>query len=183
MKLVLASHNKHKAEEIRKILGEGFSVITQDEAGFSEEVEETGKTFEENAILKAETVMRAVGLPTIADDSGLCVDALSGAPGIYTARYAGEDATDGKNIEKLLKNLSGVPEEMRGASFVCTIAYARPNEKTLTFTGNAREEFCLKLRAKAVLVMTPYFIHLYIINLLPRFPQKKKIQSVIVEMH
>ena len=135
MKLVLASHNKHKAEEIKNILGGGFEIITQDEAGFSDEVVEDGVTFEENAIKKAETVMKATGLPTIADDSGLCVKALGGAPGIYTARYAGENATDSDNIAKLLGVLENVPEEKRDAEFVCTIAYARPDEETVTFTG------------------------------------------------
>ena len=135
MKLVLASHNKHKAEEIKNILGEGFEIITQDEAGFSDEVVEDGVTFEENAIKKAETVMKATGLPTIADDSGLCVKALGGAPGIYTARYAGENATDSDNITKLLGVLKNVPEDKRDAEFVCTIAYARPDKETVTFTG------------------------------------------------
>lgn len=138
MKLVLASHNRHKAEEIKSILGDGFEIITQDEAGFSGEVEEDGLTFEQNAIKKAETVMKAVGLPTIADDSGLCVKALGGAPGIYTARYAGENASDEENISKLLGVLANVPEEKREAEFVCTIAYARPDEETMTFTGSCK---------------------------------------------
>lgn len=157
MKLVLASHNKHKAEEIKEILGEGFSVITQDEAGFSEEVEENGKTFEENAILKAETVMRAVGLPTIADDSGLCVSALHGAPGIYTARFAGENASDSENIEKLLISLADVPEEMRGAEFVCTIAYARPNEETQTFTGKCEGRILFEVAGEGGFGYDPVF--------------------------
>lgn len=135
MKFVLASRNKHKASEIKNILGDDFEIITQDEAGFTDEVIEDGNTFEENAIKKAETVMNAVGLPTIADDSGLCVSYLDGAPGIYTARYAGEGATDDENIKKLLSALSGVPEEKRGADFVCTIAFAAPNKETKTFTG------------------------------------------------
>ncbi|MBQ3573294.1 MAG: XTP/dITP diphosphatase [Clostridia bacterium] len=133
---VLASKNKHKAEEIKNILGEGFEVITQTEAGAGDiEVIEDGATFEENAIKKAEEIMRAVGKPTIADDSGLCVDFLNGAPGVYTARYAGENATDGENIEKLLTALKGVPEEDRGAKFVCVIAVAEQGKETVTFRG------------------------------------------------
>lgn len=135
MKFVLASQNKHKAEEIKKILGEGFEIITQNEAGFEGEVVEDGSTFRENAIKKAETVMKATNLPTIADDSGLCVDALGGAPGVYTARFAGEGATDAENIKKLLSALSDVPEEKRQAQFICCIAFASPNCETLTFEG------------------------------------------------
>lgn len=135
MEFVLASHNKHKAEEIKNILGKAFEIITQDEAGFTGEVIEDGKTFEENAVKKAETVMKATGLATIADDSGLCVAYLDGAPGIYTARFAGEGATDEENINKLLSELKGVPEAERTAEFVCTIAFAAPNKKTKTFTG------------------------------------------------
>ncbi len=135
MKFVLASHNKHKAEEIKSILGEGFEIITQDEAGFSGEVVEDGSTFEENAIKKAETVMKAVNLPTVADDSGLCVSYLGGAPGIYTARFAGEGATDSDNINKLLGELKNAKEGERSAEFVCTIALSVPGKETVTFTG------------------------------------------------
>lgn len=133
---VLASKNKHKAEEITAILGDGFDVITQEEAGAgSIDVVEDGATFEENAIKKAEEIMRATGRATIADDSGLCVDFLDGAPGVYTARYAGENATDEENIAKLLLALQQVPQDERTARFVCTIALSRPGEKTITFRG------------------------------------------------
>lgn len=133
---VLASKNKHKAEEIKTILGADFDVITQTEAGAGDiSVVEDGKTFEENAVKKAETIMRATGKPTIADDSGLCVDFLGGAPGVYTARYAGEDATDQENIEKLMAALDGVNFDKRAAKFVCVIAFAKPGEETVTFRG------------------------------------------------
>lgn len=136
---VLASKNKHKAEEIKNILGEGFEVITQTEAGAGDvEVIEDGATFEENAIKKAEEIMRITGKPTIADDSGLCVDFLNGAPGVYTARYAGENATDAENIEKLLAALKGVPEKDRGAKFVCVIAVAEAGRETVTFRGECK---------------------------------------------
>lgn len=157
MKLVLASHNKHKAEEIKKILGEGFEIITQDEAGFCGEVVEDGITFEENAIKKAETIMKAVGLPTIADDSGLCVKALGGAPGIYTARYAGENATDADNIAKLLGVLDGVPEEKRDAEFMCCIAYARPDEETVTFTGKCEGRILFEIAGENGFGYDPIF--------------------------
>ena len=135
MKFVLASKNKHKAEEIRKILGEDYKIITQTDAGFEGDVIEDGLTFRENAIKKAETVMMATGHPTIADDSGLSVDALGGAPGVYTARFAGEGATDDENIARLLYELSEVPEEERSAQFICCIAFAAPNRETVTFEG------------------------------------------------
>lgn len=133
---ILASKNKHKAEEIQAILGDGFDVITQNDAGIGDiDVIEDGLTFEENAIKKAETIMKASGKPVIADDSGLCVDFLDGAPGVYTARYAGENASDSDNINKLLSALDGVPSEKRGAKFVCVIAFASPDNETVTFRG------------------------------------------------
>ncbi len=133
---ILASKNAHKAAEISAILGEEYHIITQTDAGVGDiEVIEDGATFEENAIKKAETIMQATGKPCIADDSGLCVDYLDGAPGVYTARYAGENATDGENIQKLLSALEGVPTEQRGAQFVCVIALAQPGEKTQVFRG------------------------------------------------
>lgn len=138
MKLVLASHNKHKAEEIKNILGDGFEVITQSEAGFSGEVTEDGETFEENAAKKAETVMKALNVPVIADDSGLCVEALGGAPGVHTARYAGEGATDEENIKKLLEAMKDVPDGKRDAEFKCTIALSVPGEETKLFSGSCR---------------------------------------------
>ena len=136
MKLILASKNRHKAQEMQAILGDRITLVTQDEAGFADlEVIEDGKTFEENAIKKAVSVMEASGLPCIADDSGLCVDALGGAPGLYTARYAGEKATDDENIQKLLHELNGVEWEKRTARFVCVIAVDYPDRAPVTFRG------------------------------------------------
>ncbi len=140
---ILASKNQHKADEIKAILGKDFDVITQTDAGAGDiEVIEDGKTFEENAIKKAETIMKATGKPVIADDSGLCVDFLDGAPGIYTARFAGENATDKDNINKLLTSLGDT--ENRGAKFVCVIALAVPNKKTVTFRGECGGRISLK---------------------------------------
>lgn len=133
---VLASKNEHKAKEIQEILGEGFRVITQTEAGAGDiDVIEDGDTFEANAVKKAETIMHALNCPVIADDSGLCVDFLGGKPGVYTARYAGENATDEENINKLLGALDGVPFPERTARFVCVIALASPDCETRTFRG------------------------------------------------
>ncbi len=133
---VLASKNQHKADEIKKILGEDFEVITQTEAGAGYiDVIEDGDTFEANAIKKAETIMKATGKPTIADDSGLCVDYLDGAPGIYTARYAGENATNEENINKLLSAMKDADITQRDAKFVCVIALSFPDKDTITFSG------------------------------------------------
>lgn len=125
MTFVLASQNAHKQFEVQGILTEltGFEVTVKLPAdfGYTEDVEENGTTFCENALIKADAIHKALGLPVIADDSGLCVDALSGAPGIFSARYGGEHGNDNKNNERLLKELSGVTD--RRASFVSAIAY------------------------------------------------------------
>ncbi|MCL2054175.1 MAG: RdgB/HAM1 family non-canonical purine NTP pyrophosphatase [Oscillospiraceae bacterium] len=124
MKIVLATNNKNKLSEVRQILEPlGITVISQAEAGADIEVEETGKDFEENAYLKAKAVYNLTKLPVIADDSGLEVDFLNGAPGVYSARYAPE----GQHCRKLIGELSGVPDEKRGARFVCVICYIDEN--------------------------------------------------------
>jgi XTP/dITP diphosphohydrolase len=122
-KIVLASGNKGKVREINQILaGLALEVVPQTEFDVPE-IEETGLTFVENAILKARNAAQHTGLPAIADDSGLEVDALKGAPGIYSARYAGEDASDEQNLVKLLNTLEGVPEAQRSARFQCLMVY------------------------------------------------------------
>ncbi|MCM1524496.1 MAG: RdgB/HAM1 family non-canonical purine NTP pyrophosphatase [Ruminococcus sp.] len=120
MKIILASNNKNKLREFREILEPiGFEVIPQSEAGADIEAEENGTTFEENAYLKARAVYDITGLPVISDDSGLEVDALNGAPGIYSARYAPE----GQRRKRVLSEMKDVPEEKRTARFVCCICY------------------------------------------------------------
>lgn len=124
-KIVLASSNPGKVREIGQLLaGSGITVLAQSEFGVPE-VDETGLTFVENALLKARNAARHTGLAAIADDSGLEVDALGGAPGIYSARYAGPGATDRKNLEKLLAELSDVPEAERDARFCCLMVYMK----------------------------------------------------------
>jgi len=121
--VVLASGNKGKLREINQILsGLGMQALPQSDFGVSD-AEETGLTFVENAILKARHAARATGLPAIADDSGLEVDALDGAPGIYSARFAGPGATDADNVQKLLEALQGVPEAERTARFQCLMVF------------------------------------------------------------
>ena len=118
MKFVLATHNPGKLREMSAILGElGVEVVSPADVGITVDVEETGTTFAENAMLKAKAICAAAGLPAIADDSGLCVDALDGAPGILSARYAGTHGDDAANNAKLLRELADVPEGRRGAHF------------------------------------------------------------------
>ncbi|MBQ9737532.1 MAG: non-canonical purine NTP pyrophosphatase, partial [Clostridia bacterium] len=136
MKFILASKNIHKSKEMQSILGSSITLITQDEAGYADiDVVEDGLTFEENAIKKAVTLANASGQACIADDSGLCVDALGGKPGVFTARFAGEGATDDENISKLLAELDSVSPEMRTARFVCVIALAVPGKEPVTYRG------------------------------------------------
>ncbi|KPK72449.1 MAG: non-canonical purine NTP pyrophosphatase [Acidithiobacillales bacterium SM23_46] len=124
-RVVLASGNPGKVRELSQILaGLDISVVPQSEFGVPE-AEEIGLTFVENALLKARNAASHTGLPSIADDSGIEVDALNGAPGIYSARYAGKGAGDGQNLRKLLKALDEVPDAKRGARFVCVIVYLR----------------------------------------------------------
>ena len=122
-KIVLASGNKNKLREFREILSD-FEIISCKDLGFDQDVEEDGKTFYENALIKAKAVATALNVPAISDDSGICVDTLDGAPGIYSARYAG-DGVDEHNNELLLKNLEGVKN--RTARFVSAIVYYHPD--------------------------------------------------------
>ncbi|AKA38218.1 XTP/dITP diphosphatase [Yersinia ruckeri] len=127
-KVVLATGNPGKVRELAGLLADfGLDVVAQTELGV-ESAEETGLTFIENAILKARHAAQITGLPAIADDSGLAVDALGGAPGIYSARYAGESASDQANLEKLLVTMKDVPDEQRGAQFHCVLVYMRHAE-------------------------------------------------------
>ena len=134
MRLVLASKNQKKLAEMNDILSHlGIQVCSEAEAGVDVEVEETGTTFEENSLLKARAVMEASGLPAIADDSGLCVDALSGAPGVYSARYGGPDLDDADRYRLLLENMRG--QSPRTAKFVSVITCCFPNGDVLTARG------------------------------------------------
>ena len=128
MKVVLASKNKHKLEEISQITEKfGMELVLESDLGVDIDVEETGSTFEENSFLKAEAVMKATGLPALADDSGIAVDALNGEPGIYSARYGFDESLDDwGRLQLLLKNTEQVPDERRQAKFVCVISLVRP---------------------------------------------------------
>ena len=133
MKLVLASKNEKKLKEMQDILSQmGVEVCLESAVGVDVDVEETGTTFEENSLLKAKAVMEASGLPAIADDSGLCVDALGGAPGVYSARYGGPGLDDAGRYKLLLENMKGQP---RAAKFVSVITCCFPNGDVLTARG------------------------------------------------
>jgi XTP/dITP diphosphohydrolase len=137
MKFIIATNNPKKLVELKRILNPlGVDAVTAKEAGISlDEVEETGTTFAQNAMIKAEAACKLSGMPAIADDSGLCVDALNGAPGVYSARYAGENATDADRISKLLDALKDVSENGRTAHFVSSICCVFPNGDKVVAEG------------------------------------------------
>lgn len=133
--VVIATKNKGKAKDFEALFGPfGYEVVTMFEVAPEVEIEETGTTFEENAILKAETLANMLGQIVIADDSGLAIDALNGEPGVYSARYAG-DHDDEANMVKVLENMKDVPEDQRTARFCCALAIAGPNMETKTVFG------------------------------------------------
>ena len=138
--VVAASRNRHKIEEIDAITKKfGMHIISRDEAGGPDiEITEDGQTFEDNSLKKAREIMKLCGQITIADDSGLMVDCLDGAPGVYSARFAGEDGNDEKNNQKLLMLLEGVPEEKRTAEFVSVITMVYPDGNIITARGECR---------------------------------------------
>jgi XTP/dITP diphosphohydrolase len=135
-RLIVATKNKGKLEEIAQILAPfSWEVVSMSQIGITIDVEETGSTFEENALIKAESIRRLSGEMVLADDSGLEVDYLDGAPGIYSARYAGEGATDADRNRKLLDALKGAPADQRTARFVCAVALVFPDGSSVTARG------------------------------------------------
>ncbi len=135
-RMIFATGNEGKMREIRMILGDlDLPVVSMKEAGVSADIEENGTTFEENAIIKAKAIMEKTGEVTMADDSGLEIDALGGEPGIYSARYMGEDTSYDIKNQNLIDRLEGVPREKRTARFVCAIACVFPDGRILTSRG------------------------------------------------
>ncbi len=161
MKIVLASKNHHKLEEIAQILNPlGIELVLQSELCPALDVEETGTTFEENSFLKAEAVMKATGLPALADDSGLSVDALGGEPGIYSARYGNDPSLDDKGrYELLLKNMEHIPQGDRTARFVCVITLVYPDGKSLQVRGEAVGEILRGPRGNGTFGYDPIFYY------------------------
>ncbi len=161
MRVVLASKNKHKLAEISKITEKfGFELVLQSELGIDIDVDETGTTFEENSLLKARAVMEATGLPALADDSGIAVDALNGEPGVYSARYGFDETLDDwGRLLLLLKNMEHVPDGQRQAKFVCVITMITPDEKVIQARGEIHGELLREARGKNGFGYDPIFYY------------------------
>jgi XTP/dITP diphosphohydrolase len=160
MNFLIATHNIKKRDELQRITGPlGIDVLLDKDIGIElTDVEETGKTFEENAFLKAESGCRESGMPCIADDSGLVTDALDGAPGIFSARYAGEHGNDDQNIEKLLSELKDVPAENRTARFVSAACCVFPDGRRMLSTGECRGTIAFGRRGSGGFGYDPVFL-------------------------
>jgi len=161
MKVVLASKNKHKLVEISKITERfGIELVLQSELGVDIDVEETGTTFEENSFQKAEAVMKATGLAALADDSGIAVDALGGAPGVYSARYGFDESLDDwGRLELLLKNTEHVPDGQRQAQFVCVITMVTPEGQVIQARGEIHGELTREARGENGFGYDPIFYY------------------------
>ena len=161
MKVVLASKNQHKLVEISRILEKlDIQLVLQSELGVDIDVEETGTTFEENSFLKAQAVMQATGLPALADDSGMAVDALNGEPGIYSARYGFDDTLDDwGRLLLLLKNTENVPDGQRQAQFVCVITLVTPQGEVIQARGEAHGELLRQAAGQGGFGYDPIFYY------------------------
>lgn len=161
MKVVLASKNRHKLVEISRILEKlDIQLVLQSELGVDIDVEETGTTFEENSFLKAQAVMQATGLPALADDSGIAVDALNGEPGIYSARYGFDDTLDDwGRLLLLLKNTENVPDGQRQAQFVCVITLVTPQGEVIQARGEAHGELLRQAAGQGGFGYDPIFYY------------------------
>ena len=161
MKVVLASKNRHKLEEISKITEKfHMELVLQSDLGVDIDVEENGTSFEENSFIKAEAVMKATGLPALADDSGIAVDALNGEPGIYSARYGFDESLDDwGRLELLLKNTEQVPDGQRQAKFVCVITMVTPEGQTIQARGEIHGELTREPRGENGFGYDPIFFY------------------------
>ena len=161
MKVVLASQNKHKLEEISKITAKfDMELVLQSDLGVQIDVEETGTTFEENSLLKAKAVMEATGLPALADDSGIAVDALNGEPGGYSARYGGDESLDDwGRLLLLLKNTEHVPDGQRQAKFVSVITMVTPEGRVIQARGEIHGELTREARGENGFGYDPIFYY------------------------
>ena len=164
MELILASRNKKKIREVETILRShfpGIRILSLDDVGYVGDIEENGSTYEENALIKARTALTAGKnrYPAMADDSGLSVDALDGAPGVYSARYAGGHGDDAANNALLLKNLAHLPEHERTARFVCTIALVYPDGREITVRGETEGRIIDEARGNGGFGYDPYFYY------------------------
>ena len=157
---IIATNNKGKLAEMSRILGPlGISAMSAAQAGITlDDVEETGETFAENVFIKAKAALQKTGLPAVADDSGLCVDALGGRPGVYTARYAGENATDDMRMDKLLFELKGVPEDKRTARFVSAVCCVFPDGGKIEAEGKCEGKIAFEKFGNGGFGYDPIFI-------------------------
>ncbi len=159
LKIVLATKNRKKVEEIKRVLaGQSVTLLTTDDLPGCPDVVEDGDTFEANAVKKGLEIARFADALALADDSGLVVDALNGAPGVYSARYAGPDALDQDNTNKLLRELAGVPKEKRSARFVCVLALVDPQGKVQVFEGTSEGAIGYVMRGHNGFGYDPVFI-------------------------
>ena len=161
MRVVLASKNPHKLVEIKQIIDKfGFDLVLQSELGIDIDVEETGTTFEENSLIKARAVMEASGLPALADDSGIAVDALNGEPGVYSARYGFDESLDDwGRMMLLLRNTEHVPDGQRQAKFVCVISFITPEGKIIQARGEIHGELTRQPRGENGFGYDPIFYY------------------------
>ncbi|MBQ2945204.1 MAG: RdgB/HAM1 family non-canonical purine NTP pyrophosphatase [Clostridia bacterium] len=157
--IVLASDNVKKLKELKEILSDGdFKLVTKSEAGYFEEVEENGTTFEENSFIKANEVMKHTGKISVADDSGLEVDCLGGEPGVYSKRYAGEDATDAEKIAYLLNKIRETGEENPTARFVSVITCVYPSGEHFSVRGSCEGKIIFEMRGEGGFGYDPVFL-------------------------
>ena len=156
-KLIVASNNKNKLREFSAILGSRYEIVSMRDAGVDTDIEENGTTFEENALIKAEYVAKVTGCAAIADDSGLEVDALGGAPGVYSARYCGRHGDDEANNDLLLKNLRKVPAPRTGR-YVAAIALVRPGKEAIVRRGTCDGEILFERRGTGGFGYDPLFV-------------------------
>ena len=163
MKIIVASKNAHKVKELRELIDiDGIELVSLADMGFDGEIEEDGSTFEENAYIKAKTVCDRYSVPSIADDSGLCVDKLGGAPGIYSARYAscdGHNSSDTENVKKLLLELSGAPSEERTARFMCAMSCVFPDGRKISVVGSCEGRITDEIRGNGGFGYDPVFFY------------------------
>lgn len=158
MKVLLATANKGKVKELEEMLtGMDITVLSLSDFADFPEIEETGATFAENAYLKARKAVEITGLVSLADDSGLEVDALNGEPGVFSARYAGEPKSDERNIDKLLEELEGVPESQRGARFRCSLAVVVPGGQEFLTEGTVEGKILLARKGSGGFGYDPIF--------------------------
>ncbi len=158
--IVIASNNAHKIQEISHMLEDRLNVISMAEAGFTDEIDENGETFEENAAIKARAVAKATGYCALGDDSGLSVDALDGAPGVHSARYCGRHGDDKANNDLLIANMADIPAEDRTAEFVCAMALSLPNGDVTTVRGACPGVITFTPRGEGGFGYDPYFEYL-----------------------